>query len=64
MFDFHCVGFTETFITLVVVITIVMPVQSVNFSREQYSYILQTSDEGEFSERVREIVNKGIEQEQ
>lgn len=47
-----------------VVITIVMPVQSVNFSREQYSYILQTSGEGEFSERVREIVDKGIEQEE
>lgn len=37
-----------------------MPTQTVNFDRGQYQYILATSDEGEFSERVRELVDKGI----
>lgn len=41
-----------------------MPVQSVNFDRGQYQYILATSDEGEFSERVRELVDKGMESEE
>lgn len=38
-----------------------MPTQTVNFDRSQFQYILATSDEGEFSERVRELVDKGME---
>jgi len=38
-----------------------MPTQTVNFGRGQFQYILATSNEGEFSERVRELVEKGIE---
>lgn len=41
-----------------------MPSQTVNFERKQYQYILATSGEGEFSERVRELVGKGIEEEE
>jgi len=41
-----------------------MPTQTVNFDRGQYQYVLATSDEGEFSERVRELVDKGMEAEQ
>ena len=40
-----------------------MPTQTVNFDRGQYQYILATSTEGEFSERVRELVDKGMENE-
>lgn len=40
-----------------------MPTQTVNFDRGQYQYILATSDEGEFSERVRALVDKGMEAE-
>lgn len=38
-----------------------MPTQTVNFDRGQFQYILATCDEGEFSERVRELVDKGME---
>lgn len=41
-----------------------MPSQTVNFERGQYQYILATSEEGGFSERVRELVAKGIEVEE
>lgn len=41
-----------------------MPTQTANFDRGQYQYILATSEEGEFSERVRELVDKGIEVEE
>ncbi|MDL0127052.1 hypothetical protein [Halobacterium salinarum] len=41
-----------------------MPTQTVNFDHEQYQYILSTSGEGEFSERVRELVDKGMEAEE
>jgi len=41
-----------------------MPSQTVNFERGQYQYILATSGEGEFSERVRELIDKGMEQEE
>ena len=41
-----------------------MPTQTVNFGRGQYQYVLATSDEGEFSERVRELVDKGMKVEQ
>lgn len=41
-----------------------MPSQTVNLDRSQYQYILATSSEGEFSERVRELVEKGIEVEE
>ena len=41
-----------------------MPTQTVSFDRTQYQYILATSDEGEFSERVRELVDKGIDMEE
>ena len=41
-----------------------MPTQTVNFDRGQYQYVLATSDEGEFSERVRELVDKGMDVEQ
>lgn len=37
-----------------------MPTQTVNFDRGQYQYILATSEDGEFSERVRELLDKGI----
>jgi len=38
-----------------------MPAQTVNFDRAQYQYILATSGEDEFSKRVRELVDKGME---
>jgi len=41
-----------------------MPTQTVNFDRGQFQYILATSEEGEFSERVRELVDKGMEAEE
>jgi hypothetical protein len=41
-----------------------MPAQTVNFDRGQYQYILATSEDGEFSERVRELVDRGMEAEQ
>ncbi len=41
-----------------------MATQTVNFDRSQFQYILATCEEGEFSERVRELVDKGIEVEQ
>jgi len=41
-----------------------MPSQTVNFERGQYQYILATSGEGELSERVRELIDKGMEQEE
>lgn len=39
--------------------------QTVNFDRGQYQYILSTTDDGgNVSERVRELVDKGIEAEE
>jgi len=40
-----------------------MPTQTVNFDRGQFQYIIATCDKGEFSERVRELVDKGMEAE-
>lgn len=40
-----------------------MPVQSVNFNDGQFQYILATKDDN-VSERVRELVDKGIEAEE
>lgn len=38
-----------------------MPTQTVSFDREQYEYILSTTDgSSNVSERVRELVDKGI----
>lgn len=49
------------FIVVVVVIAIV-PSKSITLHDEQYGYIVQTQDdEQSFSDRVRELVDKGIE---
>jgi hypothetical protein len=41
-----------------------VPTQTVNFDRGQYQYIVATSEEGEFSDRVRELLDKGIDAEE
>jgi hypothetical protein len=41
-----------------------VPTQTVNFDRGQYQYIVATSEPGEFSDRVRDLVEKGIEAEE
>jgi len=41
-----------------------MVTHTVNFDKGQMQYILATSDENEFSKRVRELVDKGMEVEQ
>jgi hypothetical protein len=41
-----------------------VPTQTVNFDRGQYQYIVATSEEGEFSDRVRELLDKGIDVEE
>lgn len=42
-----------------------MPSKSVTFDDDQYGYILQTQDEDQsFSDRMREIIDAGIEAEE
>lgn len=37
-----------------------MPTKTTSYPDEQYAYIVQTADDG-FSERVQELVDKGME---
>lgn len=41
-----------------------MPSKSVSFDDDLYRYLNETSDEGEFSERVRELCRMGKEMEE
>jgi len=49
---------------IAVVVTIVVPSKSVTLYDEQYAHIVQTQGkEQSFSDRLREVVDKGIEAE-